>query len=232
MARFRAGVGCACVVLLIAFLTGCGKGTAAPRASQAAQQSGTVRVLRVGFSQDNPRSSIDVGWGAVLRNVSPTLEAIHVTVTADLLDSTGAVLTADTLYVNLIPAGTTYYAGGLDQLLTGEKVARAEVNVHVESSQVGQDILPPVSHVRWTADTFGGTEIDGQVTNPFDGGLSKDSPVTAVLFDKAGHVVGGDRTFLTTDLGPGRTEMFSISDETTRAAAVARIDVSMDNEAT
>jgi len=245
----------ACLAALASGLAACGSGTAAPKATVKATTSppgnvssptttqttngpATVQVEDAGFSQRDTGfgsgTPPGVGWGAVLRNVSASQDALHVTVSANFLDTTGMILTTDTTTTNVIPAGTTYYGAGFVQLHKGEKVAKIEVSADVSSSEPARYTLPQVSHVRLVKDDYGMPEVDGQVMNAFAQTLSQDARITAVLFDGTGHVIGGGLDFLNADLRPGRSAAFevNIGTDCAPAAKTVKAAVSMENAIT
>ena len=242
-----------CLVALASGLAACGTGAtgaspqaqattsapgdmSSPTTTQGTNGPATVQVEDAGFSQREPGSGPGtppyVGWGAVLRNASASQDALQGTVSVNLLDTTGMILTTDTMNTNVIPAGTTYYGAGFVQLHKGEKVAKIEVTADVGRSEAAKYRLPQVSHVRLVKNIYGTAEVAGQVKDDFPQTLSGDAPITVVLFDSTGHVTGGGLDFLHADLRPGRSAAFDVDCEPCPASKTAKAAVSMENAIT
>jgi hypothetical protein len=86
-----------------------------------------------------------------------------------------------------------------------------------------------VTDVQLSADQFDGTAIvNGDVTNEDAGNLSDFAEISAVFFDAAGHIVGGDYTFPEFALPPGAQTAFEIDTLNFPESGIAQTKVSVD----
>lgn len=151
-----------------------------------------------------------VGYGAVIRNLSPDEDALDVTVLVNVIGSSGQILESDGFSYAAIPAAATYYAGGtivIDQA----PVARIEVNVSFRDRAKKAVALPPVSNVRVPGNEFGFAEVDGELQNTSTKPLSTYAQISAVAFDAAGNVIGGGWDTPAADVPPGGRIGFRIA---------------------
>jgi hypothetical protein len=184
----------------------------------------TVVVQASGFSQDGS----DASYGVVLRNTSPTQDALDVEVTTNFDDASGTILDTESETISVIPAHTTYYLGGDGSLESSARVVRLEVNPTVGQSAHTNYPLPIVSRVGLTRDLYLGLTVHGQVENNLDAPLSQFAQITTVIFSPSGRVVGGGFTYLDADLPPGRSAAWSTNiTATPHSAGYAR--ASMEN---
>ena len=197
--------------------------------SNDANTDATVVVDGAGFALGKYKQ---VGYGLVLNNTSTISDAIDVLVTVNLIDKSGAILKTDNATLNLIPAGDTFYFGGMLGVSKGDKPSKMEAFVDVGSSEDAQYRLPTVTHVRVIKDQYVGVQVRGQVKNDWeDGSLSSSARIGCVLFDASGTVVGGGFGYLMASLPPGRTAAVElvIGPSATPASRVSRAELSIDN---
>jgi hypothetical protein len=203
---------------------------AADQVSSAnASAEAEVVVDEAGFSQADQ----SVGYGLVLENRSKSDDATDVELTINLVNKGGVIVGTETEYINVIPAGERYYAGGTSYLSGDDQAQRIEPSVAVGSSAAAAYKLAPVSNVRFSPIEYSdGIEVVGQVRNDYSQPLSSFAKIGVVAFDDAGRVVGGGFTFLDADLQPGRSASFSMSSYEIDASKVSRVEATVDNEVT
>ncbi len=189
---------------------------------------GEVVVERAGFTYENEYD--EVGYGAVLKN-SGSDDATDVEVIFDFVDKSGTVLASDTAYINVIPAGATYYFGSSTYCEDG-KPRDVETEATVGSWESAAYELPKVSGVKVKTDDWGDMSVVGVVTNPYDESLSSVAHIGIVLMDSKGRVVGGGFTYLDNRLRPGRSARFESTNgvSVTPKSRVATVGVSVNNE--
>ncbi len=146
----------------------------------------------------------------ILANTSSDHDAKSVQVTVNRSNGSNAVINTDTTVLLAIPAGTTYYLGG--ELVGPKGVTTAGIDVQVS---VGQSVakalsLPPPANVRIEASTPSGVDIVGEVSNAAAAPLNTFARVTAVVFDGAGNPIGGNSTYLPTDVPHGNRIGFKV----------------------
>lgn len=152
--------------------------------------------------------------------------------TVNLLDKSGAVLQTENTTLSLIPAGGTWYFGGMLIVDKGDKPRKMEAFVDVGVSESAQYKLPTVTHVRVVKDPYMGVSVKGQVTNEWkDAALSTSARIGCVLFDANDKVVGGGFGYLNSNLPPGRTAAVeaTLGPSSTPASKVKRAEMSIDN---
>ena len=170
-----------------------------------------LEVERYGFGVEAFSDSTFVGYGAVIRNLSPDEDALDVTVLVNVIGSSGQILESEADRYEVIPSAVTYYAGGLILINQGNApVARIEVNVSFRERAEKAVALPVVSNVRVQTDPLGIAEVAGELQNTSTKPLSNFSDITAVVFDAAGNVVGGGWGFLEADVQPGGRIGFTV----------------------
>lgn len=189
----------------------------------------TVAVGKMGVAQG---SQGEVGYGLVLKNLSTTEDAIDVTVTVNILNAAGDILTTEAERVNVIPAGSTYYLGGETYINKNGKATKIEPIVDVGSSEKAAYRLPKVTKVKLTNEEYIGLKVSGEVENTLTQPLSQLAKISAVVFDAKGNVLGGGFAFLDANLPPGTRAGFETANGTgavpAKRAVLAR--VSMNNE--
>jgi hypothetical protein len=188
-----------------------------------------LEVEKHGFGVEAFSDSTFVGYGAVIRNLSPDEDALDVTVLVNVIGSSGQILKSEADFYEVIPAAATYYAGGLILINQGNAaVARIEVNVSFRERAKKAIALPPVSNVRVQSDQLGIAEVAGELQNTATKPLSYLSNITAVVFDAAGNVLGGGLGFLEADVQPGGRIGFTVSIAGRTSSEIASAQVSVE----
>jgi hypothetical protein len=187
-----------------------------------------LEVEKYGFGVEAFSDLTFVGYGAVIRNLSPDEDALGVTVLVNVIGSNGQILESESDSYEVVPAAMTYYAGGLILIRQGyAPVARIEVNASFRARAKKAIALPPVSNVRVQDDGYGDAEVAGEVQNTSAKPLSDLADVTAVVFDAAGNVLGGGWGYLEADVPPGGRIGFAtpIAGRTPSEVASAQVSV-------
>lgn len=188
-----------------------------------------LEVEKYGFGVEAFSDLTFVGYGAVIRNLSPDEDALGVTVLVNVIGSGGQILESEADRYDAIPATGTYYAGGLILINQGNaSVARLEVSVSFRERAKKAITLPLVSNVRVQADAVGIAEVAGELQNTSTKPLSSLSDVTAVVFDAAGNVLGGGWGFLEADVPPGARIGFTVSIAGRSPSEIASAQVSVE----
>jgi hypothetical protein len=188
-----------------------------------------LEVEKSGFGVEAFSDATFIGYGAVIRNLSPDEDALDVTVLVNAIGSSGQILKSEADFYKVIPAAATYYAGGLILINQGNApVARIEVNVSFRERAAKAIALPPVSNVRVQSDQFGTAEVAGELQNTATKPLSFLSNITSVVFDAAGNVLGGGLGFLESDVQPGGRIGFTVSIAGRTSSEIASAQVSVE----
>lgn len=197
-----------------------------PVSAESPAAEADVVVETSGFSQADG----SIGYGLVLENRSED-DAVDVEVTVNMVGAGGVIVGTETEYINVIPAGERYYAGGTSYVSGQDRAQRLEPTVVVGSREPASYELAPVSNVRFSPiEYLGGIEVVGQVRNDYTQPLSSLAKIGIVALDSAGRVVGGGFTFLDADLQPGRSASFSMSSFEIDPGKVSRVEATVDNE--
>lgn len=201
-------------------------GTSAPPPG-ADTSKAVVRVAKSGFGYEGGFGS--VGYGLVLKNDS-SQDATNVSVSVNVLDANGLILTTDTTNLTGIPAHGTFNLGGDAFVEGGGRPARLETQITNESAEAAGTSLPKVSNVRITDSGYGLVEAAGQVENPYTQPLSQFALIGIVAFGANGKVISGSFTYLDAPLPPGRSAAFNSSlTGVTSGSQVSRVAASMEN---
>ena len=154
-----------------------------------------------------------------------------VEVDVNLLDAAGNAVVADQEFVIGLPAGATFYLGNEVGTNGATPVTRLAASVKVGESAPRSLVAPAVTNVRLSADPYDGSAIvDGDVTNEGTADLSSFAEISAVLFNSAGNVIGGDSTSPPFSLPPGAQTAFEIDTGPggPQSSGVSQVRVSVD----
>ncbi len=189
-----------------------------------------VVLQKSGFSFTTDSGITDLGYGLVLQNTSPDEDALNVAITVNVVDASNVIIESDSNTIQAIPASSTYYFG--DEMFPNGPATPAGLQVVIQTgSQALKSLaLPPVANVRLTDYILGGTEIDGEFSNPFQKPISGVARITGVIFDSAGNVIGGGFTFPNADVPPGSRIGFSIGVSSVQPVRAASAQVSVEPE--
>jgi len=183
----------------------------------------TVAVEKAGFAV----AGTELGYGIVLRDTSPTRDAVGVTVTVNVVDAANRVLRTETTRISGLPAGSTYYFGGDVFLDAGSTPANLQVTARAESDQAKKLQAAPVTGLAAAADGAGKTHVQGRLTNPsVTKPMSALTRISAVVFDAAGNVIGGGFTFPTAPVQPNDHVDFDLPVTGVTADRIGSVQVS------
>jgi hypothetical protein len=183
-------------------------------------------VAKFGFTASSDLGMID--YGAVLINPSSTQDALNVQMTATFSVG-GQVVTTDAFTLPDVPAGATFYYGGFVPFDAGSPApTKMQLTPLVGGHQAAARLpAAPVTNLQVMPDDFLGTQIDGQIADPYSRTLSTATAITYVLFNKAGKVLSGGVTFPSAALPPSNELTFQDYDETVTTSSVASISASV-----
>ncbi len=177
-------------------------------------QHSKLVITAQGFSQrpDPFGSGSSVSYGIVLDNPSSSADAQSVSVLVNFLDASDHVLQTSTTNVPAIAAATSFNLGGSTSLPSGTPVARLEIVVQTGSYVAHALHIPAVDNVQVVASTFDPnwvSAVDGEIVNDHPTDVLTSAQLSIVLYDSAGHVIGGGTGFVFNALPPGTRSFFA-----------------------
>jgi hypothetical protein len=186
----------------------------------------TVAVGKSGFSASSDDGMVD--YGAVITNPSPTQDALNVQMTASF-SAGGQVVATDVFTLPDVAAGSTFYYGGFVPFDAGDPAPTTmQLTPLVGGHQAAaRRPVTAVTSLQVTPDDLLGTQIQGQLSNPYSKTLSTVTAVTYVLFNKAGKVISGGISFPNAQVPPGGALTLQDYDETVTTSSVASISASV-----
>jgi hypothetical protein len=187
--------------------------------TQEAPPPPSIDVTDRGFSQDNGSAS----YGVVLRNSSTDLGAMGVTVTVNLLDSVGTVISTETAEVAAIPPSSEFGVAGSSSI-EGEQVARLEIIAEATEGDETPPELPTAGSVRLIDGDFG-REARVEIANTLTEPLSSIADVFFLFRNTSGKIIGGEQTFPDADIPPsGRAAVEAMEIPEATAEAEVYVD--------
>ncbi len=190
-----------------------------------------------GFTQSNYSTSIStlISYGVVLHNSTTNVDALNVAVAVSFTDTLGRSVATETTTLTGIPAGGTFYLGGLASSNVSLTVASMNVSVTVGSTQSHRLTLPPVSGLGVQTDDIGFGSVSGTFENPYTEAIPSTAQIYVVYLDAQGNVAGGASEFAGAAVNPGSSVAFGFDSLSTDinsswipASDVATIDGSVD----
>jgi hypothetical protein len=174
--------------------------------SAIGRQAGARVVIRAkGVSQDKDGQ---IGIGIVLKNTSRTLDAVDADVTINALAASGRIVATSSSKIPVIPANTVFYYGDGTYAHGSLRAVKLEAFVTVGQSVRHIYHLPLIRHLAIERVQYFGVQVHGELTNTLHQPLSVLARIGIVLFDRAGHVVGGGFAFPDAPVPPHRTILF------------------------
>src|SRR3954452_3738983 len=177
-----------------------------------------LAVVNSGYSQRPDRfgPGSSVSYGVLLDNPSDNQDAQGVVVQVNFLDATNHTLQTATTRLGGIGAATTFNLGGSTSLTTQTPVVKLEIVVQTDAFVKPTNALhqPAVENIHIVPSTFEPPwvgEVDGDIVNDHPSDTLTNAQTYVVLFDSAGHVVGGGTGFLLATLPPGTRAYHSAS---------------------
>lgn len=217
----------------------CGKTTSAARAFvvQAPVLKANVAAASDGFTQSNygDGSQTFISYGAVLHNTATQVDALDLNVAVSFTDTLGRAVATENTTLTAIPAGGTFYLGGLASSNVSLTVASMKVAVTVGSTQSHRLILPPVTGLGFQTDSDGNDSISGTFENPYKQAIPSTANIYVVYLDSQGSVVGGASEFAGASVEPRDFVAFGFSSDSSTinssfipASEVSTVDGSID----
>jgi hypothetical protein len=175
-----------------------------------------ISVVKDGFSvrPHDFGSGSDVSYGVILRNRSPNADAVNVNVLVNFVLANNKLIGSQSSNISLLRAGSTYALGMSMGFPGAAPIARLEVVVQVEDKQPTSRHQPSIANVviepdqskpQWVSD------LAGEVINTDSKLTLQNAQLSAVVFDRAGNVVGGGNGGSGFVLPPGTRAIFKLS---------------------
>jgi hypothetical protein len=174
-----------------------------------------IRVLKQGFSiRPRPYGGADTSWGVIVKNDSPTRDALDVTILANYVMPDNRLIGSMTVRVGRIPAGKEYATGGDLPFRDVPPVARLEIVAQIRDSAPADRRLPGVANVRILSDRYDPAlvaSVEGEVVNDNARSRLQGTELSTVVLDAAGNILGGGKGYSIASLPPGSRQFFVIS---------------------
>ena len=168
-----------------------------------------VVVVSKGFSIQPLAPGAIIEYGVTLRNRSPNLDAVRLTVSVNAVDNRGRSVATDEQDISVVPAGSAFNVAG--QLTPNVTLAAPRLNATIKVGQMKRSHirLPVVSGVRLHgSDGQYDRSVSGRVTNPYKKPLSDLAVIHAVFLDARGRIVGSAHDLTGAKVRPGATVAF------------------------
>jgi hypothetical protein len=185
-------------------------------------QAPKVLVAEQGFSQ---RRGL-LTYGVLLSNSSTDVAAEEVSVTLNVLDATGTVISTETAHITHIPPDGTFGIGG-ESSIEGERAADLEVTAEAAAGSKTVLQLPQAESVRLVDSDFG-PEARAEITNSLSTPLPSIADVFFVFRDSSGEIIGGGTTYTDAEIPPGASA--AVEETLSVPAAAADAEVYVDAE--
>jgi hypothetical protein len=174
-----------------------------------------ITVLRKGFSvRTNPYTGSSLSYGLILRNGSRNQDALNVSVLVNFVMADNNLLGTAATTVGMIPAGSQYAYGNEITFPAAAPIDRLEVVIQVGGRAAHTSSSPALSNVHFVPDLYDSSwlgSIEGEVVNANARLTMQTGRMSAVVFDKAGNVIGGGNSYGYATLPPATRQFFKIS---------------------
>jgi hypothetical protein len=174
----------------------------------------TITVQKRGFSiKPNPYGGADTSWGVIVKNESPTRDAVGVTILANYVMPDNRLIGSMSVPVGRIAAGKEHATGGDLPFMFVPPVARLEIVAQIRSSAPADRRLPGIANIRVIGDRWDAAQVgsvEGEVVNDNPRSMLQSSELSTVVLDAAGNILGGGHTYESTSLPPGSRQFFKI----------------------
>jgi hypothetical protein len=193
----------------------CARAGTAGRTFTVAGKAVPARVVvdKHGWSVRIRSTAAMVSYGLVLRNQSPSKDALNVSVLVNFVTVDNVLIGSQTTRVAAIPAGGTYMLGNMLTFVGSAPIARLEPVITVAASQPKALHVPPVADVRVLPAPFepGWTgSVEGQLLNDHPSNVLGGTVLSVVVFDSNGNVVGGGLGSSGIPLPPGERVFWKV----------------------
>jgi hypothetical protein len=175
-----------------------------------------IVVTKSGWSvRERPYAGSSVSYGVVLRNTSPNVNAMNVNVQVNFVLADSKLIGTATKQIPSIGAHETYnYA---DQLAFpgAAPIAKLELVILVGAREKAQRTPRPgldnIAVVPGQFEPAWAGWVQGEVVNDHPKLMLRSASLSAVLFDAAGHVLGGATGAAYNPLPPGTRQVFKLT---------------------
>jgi len=175
-----------------------------------------ISVVKDGFSvrPHDYGSGSDVSYGVILHNASSNADATNVSVLVNFVLADNKLLGSQSSNLQLLRAGSTYALGASMSFPGAAPIARLEVVVQIGGKQAASPHQPVLSNVIIEPDQFKPDwvgDVAGELVNADPTLTLQNASLSAVVFDKAGNVVGGGNGFSSFTLPAGTRAVFKLT---------------------
>jgi hypothetical protein len=175
-----------------------------------------IGVDRMGFSVRPNGYGIGstVSYGVMLRNTSPNQDALNVSVLVNFVMADNHLIGTAQTSVAEIPAGATYALGNQLNFPGAAPIARLEVVLQIGGRGNRPMLHPGFDNLHFVPQLYDPGwlgSIEGEVINDQAQYVLKNVSVSAVVFDRAGNVLGGGNGFAFGVLPPGAREVLILN---------------------
>jgi hypothetical protein len=158
-------------------------------------------------------------YALVLRNRSPTRDAIDVSVEVEGVDARGESFTDNYTTITVIPAASNFVLSGPLIWRGSTQLAGIETDVRVGQLAPRGRQLPPVRHVSARNDGH----IVGSITNRYKKPLPESAAIYGVVLDSGGRIVAAGVDLADTLVRPRASASFDIFGNLPRGARLAAV---------
>jgi hypothetical protein len=173
-----------------------------------------IVVVKDGWSVRQERFGGRVSYGVVLRNTSPSQDALQVYTLVNFVGPDNRLVGSATTTVAGIPAAQNYALGGELHFPGGvPQIARLEVVVQIGDRGANKLRQPTITNIQLAPSLFEPQwmgAVEGEVSNNALRLVLQNTELSAVVFDASGNVIGGGQGFAFASLPPAAREFFKI----------------------
>src|SRR5712692_10009767 len=175
-----------------------------------------ISVVKDGFSirPHDYGSGTDVSYGVILHNASSNADAVNVNVLVNFVLADNKLLGSQSSNLQLLRAGSSYALGANMGFPGAAPIARLEVVVQIGGKQPTSPHQPATANVVIEADQFKPDwvgDVAGELVNVDPKLTLQNASLSAVVFDKAGNVIGGGNGSSSFSLPPGTRAVFKLT---------------------
>src|SRR5947209_4643387 len=175
-----------------------------------------ISVVKDGFSirPHDYGSGTDVSYGVILHNASSNADAVNVNVLVNFVLADNKLLGSQSTNLQLLRAGSSYALGANMTFPGGAPIARLEVVVQIGGKLPTSAHQPAIANVVVEADQFKPDwvgDVAGELVNVDPKLTLQNASLSAVVFDKAGNVIGGGNGSSSFTLPPGTRAVFKLT---------------------
>lgn len=174
-----------------------------------------IVVVKSGFSVRPRGVGATASYGVVLKNTSPNVNALKVSVQVNFVLADTRLIGTATQVVPTINAGSEYNYAGTLSFPGSAPVAKLEFVIIVGSKEKASRVpSPSLDNVLWVQQAYDPrwtAWVQGEVINNHPTYTLKGARLSAVMFDSEGNVVGGAVGSVFNVLPPGTRQVFKLT---------------------